>query len=66
MTKTYIYKQFRRDKTQGVVAGLCAGVAEYYDLHLMGVRLATVFFAFMAPGFTAFVYILASLLTKTR
>ncbi len=45
-----------RDKENAMIAGVCAGVAEYFGLNRKGVRLAT-FLLILFPPFFAFVVI---------
>lgn len=46
-----------RDREHAVLAGVCAGVAEYFGLNRKGVRLVTVLFM-MFPPFFAFVAVM--------
>jgi phage shock protein C len=45
-----------RDKEHAVLAGVCAGIAEYFGLNRKGVRLVTFLFA-LFPPFCAFIII---------
>jgi phage shock protein C len=45
-----------RDKENGMIAGVCAGIAEYFGLNRKGVRLVTFLFM-LFPPFFAFVVI---------
>lgn len=45
-----------RDKENAVLAGVCAGIAEYFGFNRKGVRLVT-FLIMLFPPFTAFVII---------
>jgi phage shock protein C len=45
-----------RDKENALLAGVCAGIAEYFGLNRKGVRIAT-FLAMLFPPFFAFVII---------
>jgi phage shock protein C len=45
-----------RDKDNSILAGVCAGIAEYFGLNRKGVRLVTFLFA-LFPPFCAFVII---------
>jgi phage shock protein C len=49
----------------GVLAGVCAGVAEYFDLSVFWLRVIMVF-AFVLTGFfpVVFLYVLMALLMK--
>jgi len=51
-----------RDKENAVVAGVCAGIAEYFGLNRKGVRLVTFLFA-LFPPFFAFVVVSYIVLT---
>jgi phage shock protein C len=51
-----------RDKENAMLAGVCAGVAEYFGLNRKGVRLAT-FLLILFPPFFAFVVISYVVLT---
>ena len=51
-----------RDKENAMLAGVCAGVAEYFGLNRKGVRLAT-FLLILFPPFFAFVVITYVVLT---
>lgn len=50
-------RQLRRRPDEGPIAGVCAGVAEYFDVDPVIVRIAAVVLLFTGPGF--FAYILA-------
>ena len=50
-------RQLRRRPDQGPLAGVCAGVAEYFNVDPVIVRIATVVLAFSGPG--VFAYVLA-------
>ena len=51
-----------RDKENAMLAGVCAGVAEYFGLNRKGVRLAT-FLLMLFPPFFAFVVVSYVVLT---
>jgi phage shock protein C len=51
-----------RDKENAMIAGVCAGVAEYFGLNRKGVRLAT-FLLMLFPPFFAFVVVSYVVLT---
>ncbi len=51
-----------RDKENAVLAGVCAGIAEYFGLNRKGVRLVT-FLLMLFPPFFAFVVISYVVLT---
>ncbi len=48
-------RRLRRLPDDGPVAGVCAGVAEYFDVDPVLVRIATVVLFFSGPGFFAYV-----------
>lgn len=45
-----------RDKRNAMLAGVCAGLADYFDLNRKGVRVATAL-TFLFPPFTPFVIV---------
>jgi phage shock protein C len=45
-----------RDKENGMIAGVCAGIAEYFGLNRRGVRLVTFLFI-LFPPFFAFIIV---------
>lgn len=49
-------KQFRRNKIDGVMGGVCAGISDYTGLDLVIVRIIAVVFFFMAGPLAFFVY----------
>ncbi len=54
MSEFYKHKnphRLYRDKEHAVLAGVCAGVAEYFGLNRKGVRLATVLLMLIPPFF---------------
>lgn len=48
-----------RDANGGVIAGVCAGVARYFDVDTIWVRVAAVIAALMMPGISVIAYIAA-------
>jgi len=65
MTRLYERKnphRLFRDREHAMVAGVCAGIAEYFGLNRKGVRLATVLLMLLPPFF-AFVVITYVVLT---
>jgi len=65
MTRLYERKnphRLYRDREHAMVAGVCAGIAEYFGLNRKGVRLATVLLMLLPPFF-AFVVITYVVLT---
>lgn len=51
-------RKLRRDKGKGMIGGVCAGIAEYFDLDISLVRVAYV----LLSVFTAFAGVLVYLL----
>ena len=65
MTRLYERKKphrLYRDREHAMLAGVCAGIAEYFGLNRKGVRLATVLLMLLPPFF-AFVVITYVVLT---
>ncbi len=55
-----------RDPKRGVVAGVCAGIADYFDISLSGVRFL-VFILFLASGgLTLLAYFIAAVILKQK
>ena len=50
------HKKFRRNKIDGVVAGVCAGIGDYLNVDPVIVRILTVI-SFFLTGVTFFIYI---------
>jgi phage shock protein PspC (stress-responsive transcriptional regulator)/predicted membrane protein len=48
-------RQLRRRPDQGHIAGVCAGVAEYFNVDVVIVRIAAVVLLFSGPGLIAYV-----------
>ncbi len=57
---------FYRDKRNGKIMGLCAGIADYTGISTGLVRLMMVFSIFMSGGATIPVYIVAGLISPDR
>lgn len=55
-----------RDRDNGLIFGVCAGIAHYFDIQILAVRLVAVISLFVAFIPTALVYIVAALLLKQR
>ena len=47
-------KKLYRSNTERMIGGVCGGIADYFDLDPVIVRLAAVFFAFWGAGFVAY------------
>jgi len=50
-------KQFRRNKIDGVIGGVCAGIGDYFNIDPIIVRIFTVISFFISGGVTFWVYI---------
>ena len=48
-------KKLYRSRTDRMIGGVCGGLADYFDLDPVIVRLAMVFFAFWGAGFLAYI-----------
>lgn len=55
-----------RDRDNGLIFGVCAGVAHYFDVNTLAVRLGFVIALLVAFVPSAVVYVLATLLLKER
>lgn len=57
-----------RDKQNAVLAGVCAGLADYFDFNRKGVRVAAVLLMLFPPfiPFVVLSYVLLALLLKTK
>ncbi|WP_072807479.1 PspC domain-containing protein [Rhodococcoides yunnanense] len=66
MTYTNPPKEFVRSDSQKMVAGVCGGVAEYFEIDVNLVRVLTVIGAFLSFGTVALVYIAAWMLMPQR
>lgn len=56
------YKKLMRSKSNRMVCGVCAGVAEYFNLDPTVVRLLTVLAGIASAGTAILVYLVASVL----
>lgn len=54
-----------RSSTNGMIAGVCAGVADYFGLNLTAIRVVTVVCAFFFPS-VILIYLLLAVLLKKR
>jgi phage shock protein PspC (stress-responsive transcriptional regulator) len=59
-------KRFFRDAANAKIAGVCAGIAKYFDVNPWWVRGAAVVAFVMVPVATALAYVLAILLLRYR
>ena len=57
-----------RDKENAVLAGVCAGIAEYFGLNRKGVRLVTFLFMLFPPffAFIAISYIVLAIVLPVK
>jgi phage shock protein PspC (stress-responsive transcriptional regulator) len=54
-----VYKQLRRSRTNKVVAGICGGIARYFAVDPVAVRVAFVVLAFITGGTALLAYLVA-------
>ena len=66
MTFTDSPKDFVRSDTEKIVAGVCGGVADYFDIDVNLVRVLTVIGAVISFGTVALVYLAAWMLMPLR
>ncbi|OZC48293.1 MULTISPECIES: PspC domain-containing protein [Nocardiaceae] len=66
MTYTNAPKEFVRSDSQKMIAGVCGGVAEYFEIDPNLVRVLTVIGAFVSAGTVALVYLAAWMLMPQR
>ena len=66
MTSTNAPKEFVRSGSQKMIAGVCSGIAEYFEIDANLVRVLTVIGAFASGGTVALVYIAAWMLMPAR
>ena len=52
-------KRFYRSSDEKVVAGVCAGLARYFDLNLVGLRWVVALVTLFASGIPAILYAMA-------
>ena len=55
-----------RDRDNGLLFGVCAGVAHYFDIQVLAVRIVAILSLMLAFVPTTLVYIVAALLLKQR
>ncbi|MEL7536310.1 MAG: PspC domain-containing protein [Pseudomonadota bacterium] len=55
-----------RDRDNGWFFGVCAGIAHYFDIQILAVRIVALISLLLFTVPTALVYIVASLLLKQR
>ncbi|MFC8179752.1 PspC domain-containing protein [Rhodococcus sp. NPDC057297] len=66
MTYTNAPKEFVRSDSQKMIAGVCGGVAEYFEIDPNLVRVLAVIGAFVSAGTVALVYLAAWMLMPQR
>ncbi|RDV24015.1 PspC domain-containing protein [Alteromonas aestuariivivens] len=66
MKYQHIDKRLYRDTRQGVISGVCAGVAGYLQIDSVWVRLAAVAALICMPKLTLIAYIAAVILVPRR
>lgn len=59
-------QRFYRDKHNGKILGVCAGIAEYTEINVLWVRLATVALVFMGMGLVVPAYFMLGLLAAKK
>lgn len=57
---------FYRDRENGWIFGVCAGLADRFNLNVGAIRIIAVISLFLAFGLTAFLYIGATLLIREK
>jgi phage shock protein C len=55
-----------RDKHNGKIMGVCAGIADYTGVNVMWVRLAAVFLTFATQGLVPLAYIIAGFVLNKK
>lgn len=63
---TLKYKKLYLDKQNAKISGVCAGVADYFGLDPMIVRIATVLIALLGGGLSILGYILLAIFLDTK
>ncbi len=61
-----IYNILYRDKKHRIIGGVCAGIADYFGINRLIVRLITLVSLFMFTLPTSAIYLLAMFFLKTR
>ena len=59
-------KKFYRSSDEKVVAGVCAGLARYFDLNLVGLRWVVALVTLFASGIPAILYAMAWAVFRER
>lgn len=61
-----VKKTLYKDNINKKVSGVCGGIAKYYGLPRLGVRIATVAAMFMFPMVVGVAYVVAAILVPNR
>ncbi|WP_448211752.1 PspC domain-containing protein [Colwellia sp. MEBiC06753] len=65
--RSYISKkQLTKDLVHKKLSGVCAGIANYYQMPRWGIRIAAIFALLTFPVATAVAYVVAALLLPSR
>lgn len=59
-------RRLYRDRENGLILGLCAGLADYFDLNVLLVRGVAVLALLLAPVPVGLTYLVAALLLRDR
>jgi phage shock protein C len=59
MTQMPLYKQLRRSRSDRMLAGVCGGIARYFAVDPVLVRVAFVLIAFLSGGTALLAYLIA-------
>lgn len=59
-------RRLYRDRENGLILGLCAGIADYFDLNILLVRGAALASLLVAPVPVGLTYLVAALLLRDR
>jgi phage shock protein C len=59
-------KRLFRDPSKAIISGVCAGVAKYFDVDPLWVRIGAIVGLLALPFATALAYVLAVLLLKYK
>jgi phage shock protein PspC (stress-responsive transcriptional regulator) len=61
-TNQYVNKTLSKDNLHKKISGVCAGIAKYYDLPRIAVRIAAIGALILLPVATGVAYVVASVL----
>jgi phage shock protein C len=64
--KRKLYKILYRDRKHGIIGGVCAGIADYFGINRLIVRLITLVSLFLFTLPTSVIYLLAMFFLKSR